>query len=85
MVDPIGRQVVREIAVGASPTGVAVTSDAGTVLVTDRDDDAVSVIDVRTRTRTGVIPVGTRPFGITIDPQGLRAYTANVGSNDVSQ
>jgi YVTN family beta-propeller protein len=28
--------------------------------------------------------VAARPFGITIDPEGRRAYTANVGSNDVS-
>jgi YVTN family beta-propeller protein len=28
--------------------------------------------------------VGARPFGVTIDAEGRRAYTANVGSNDVS-
>ena len=28
--------------------------------------------------------VGERPFGITIDAEGKRAYTANVGSDDVS-
>ena len=28
--------------------------------------------------------VGTRPFGVTVDAEGKRAYTANVGSNDVS-
>ena len=28
--------------------------------------------------------VGTRPFGVTIDADGKRAYTANVGTNDVS-
>ncbi len=28
--------------------------------------------------------VGERPFGVTIDADGKRAYTANVASNDVS-
>ncbi len=28
--------------------------------------------------------VGERPFGVTIDAEGKRAYTANVASNDVS-
>ena len=30
------------------------------------------------------MPVGERPFGVTISADGRRAYTANVGSNDVS-
>jgi len=30
------------------------------------------------------IPVGKRPFGITLDPSGARAFTANVGSDDVT-
>ena len=30
------------------------------------------------------VPVGERPFGVTIDAAGRRAYTANVKSNDVS-
>ena len=34
--------------------------------------------------RRAIIKVGKRPFGITIDAEGRRAYTANVGSNDVS-
>ena len=37
-----------------------------------------------TRERRATIKVGTRPFGVTIDAEGKRAYTANVGSNDVS-
>ncbi len=28
--------------------------------------------------------MGERPFGVTIDASGARAYTANVGSDDVS-
>jgi YVTN family beta-propeller protein len=31
-----------------------------------------------------VIPVGRRPFGVTVDGEGRRAYTANVGSNHVT-
>ena len=31
-----------------------------------------------------MIPTGVRPFGVTIDDAGARAYTANVGSDDVS-
>jgi len=32
----------------------------------------------------GTVKVGAHPFGVTIDPQGARAYMADVESNDVS-
>jgi YVTN family beta-propeller protein len=32
----------------------------------------------------GSIAVGKRPFGVTVDDEGKRAYTANVASDDVS-
>ena len=54
------------------------------MLSADRDSDAVSIIDVASNARTGNVPVGKRPFGITIDAAGKRAYTANVASDDVS-
>ena len=37
-----------------------------------------------TNERTATVSVGKRPFGITIDAAGMRAYTANVASDDVS-
>lgn len=73
-----------EIAVGASPSGIAVTPDGATILVANREDDSVSVIDAATRTEVRRIPVGRHPFGITLDASGARAYTANVTGNDVS-
>ncbi|MGL4397178.1 MAG: beta-propeller fold lactonase family protein [Hyphomicrobium sp.] len=76
--------VVADIAVGQSPSGLAVTPDGRLLLSADRDSNAVSIIDIASRTRTGTVAVGERPFGITITPDGARAVTANVGSDDVS-
>ncbi|WP_431310998.1 beta-propeller fold lactonase family protein [Methylobacterium nigriterrae] len=73
-----------EIAVGASPSGIAVSLDGATLLVANREADTVSVIDAASRRETKVIPVGKHPFGITLDAEGKRAYTANVLSDDVS-
>ena len=84
MIDPKELRVIADIAVGASPSGLAVTPDGRLLLSADRDADSVSVIDTATRKRLATIKVGERPFGITIDAEGRRAYTANVGSNDVS-
>jgi YVTN family beta-propeller protein len=57
----------------------------GALIVTaDRDDNQISIIDATTFVRKGTVKVGAHPFGVTIDPQGTRAHTANVESNDVS-
>ncbi|MBN9291752.1 MAG: YncE family protein, partial [Hyphomicrobium denitrificans] len=46
--------------------------------------DSISIIDIATRTRVASMPAGQRPFGVTIDAKGERAYIANVKSNNVS-
>jgi YVTN family beta-propeller protein len=74
----------REVAVGAMPSGVAPTPDGRFVVVADRDDNALSIVDAVSFTRVAVIPVGRHPFGVTVDAKGRRAYTANVESDDVS-
>ena len=79
-----GLRLDGEVAVGASPSGIAVTADGATLLVANREADSVSVVDAATRRETSVIPVGQHPFGITIDRAGTRAYTANVTGDDVS-
>ena len=73
-----------DIAVGKSPSGLAVSQDGLTLLVANRESDSVSVIDLERRLETARIPVGQHPFGLTLAADGKRAYTANVVSNDVS-
>jgi YVTN family beta-propeller protein len=43
----------------------------------------VAVIDTRTNAITAKIPVGERPWGIALTPDGKKIYTANGVSNDV--
>jgi YVTN family beta-propeller protein len=75
---------VAQIPVGQSPSGLAVSPDGKWLLSADRDSDAVSFIDLESRTKQASLTVGMRPFGITIDANGKYAYTANVGSDDVT-
>jgi YVTN family beta-propeller protein len=44
----------------------------------------VSAIDVATNTVTKTVPVGKRPWGIGLSPDGRKLYTANGPGNDVS-
>ncbi|GEP01575.1 YncE family protein [Methylobacterium haplocladii] len=81
---PEGLKQTGEIAVGKSPSGLAVTPDGRTLLVANREADSVSVIDLATAKESQKIAVGQHPFGLTLSADGSRAYTANVTSNDVS-
>lgn len=81
---PEGLTQTGEIAVGKSPSGLAVTPDGRTLLVANREADSVSVVDLETGKESQKIAVGHHPFGLTLSADGSRAYTANVTSNDVS-
>ena len=52
--------------------------------VTLVNDDAVAVISTSTNQVTQTIPVGDRPRGIAISPDGTEAYVVNAGDNNVS-
>lgn len=81
---PQGLTRTGEIAVGKSPSGIAVTPDGSTILVANREANSVSVVDVATAQEVAAVPVGEHPFGLTLSADGHRAYTANVVSDDVS-
>ncbi|GJE54044.1 MULTISPECIES: YncE family protein [Methylobacterium] len=81
---PEGLKQTGEIAVGKSPSGLAVTPDGRSLLVANREADSVSVVDLATARESQKIAVGQHPFGLTLSADGRRAYTANVTSNDVS-
>jgi len=65
--------VLTRIPVGANPRGIAMASDGLTVYVADALDDTVSVIDVASRTRVGVIDLGGPPE-ITLVRRGERIF-----------
>jgi YVTN family beta-propeller protein len=46
--------------------------------------NTVSVVDAEEFREIALIEVGRRPWGIAIDPDGARVFTANGLSNDVS-
>lgn len=88
--DPSNGRPVLSLPAGESPSGIAVSADGKIVVSADRDSNQISITRVSTteggllETVTDVVPVGTRPFGVTLDRAGGLAYTANVGSNDVT-
>ena len=52
--------------------------------VTNQLSNTVSVIDVSTNAVVATIPVGARPYGSAVNPQGTRAFITNADGNSVS-
>ncbi|MBX9926178.1 MAG: YncE family protein [Hyphomicrobiaceae bacterium] len=89
IIDPDTGATVTKLPSGASPSGVAASGDGQTVVSADRDSNQISITRLGAADGVGapitdVVPVGTRPFGVTMNAPATRAYTANVGSNDVT-
>lgn len=87
--------LIKNIAVGANPRGIAFATVNGQprVYVTRYNSSAVAVIDANTDTQIDVKPststvdsitVGANPQSITVSQDGTRAYVTNFGSNTVS-
>lgn len=73
-----------EIEVGEHPAHVVVTPDGKRALVTNSEDNDISVIDVASSKIVGTIPTGQSPHGLRPSPDGAEAYVANVGDGTVS-
>ncbi len=84
VVDTGSYTVVKTLAVGTSPWGVAVNQAGTFAYVTNNESNTVSVINTSTNTVVATIPVGTAPFGVAFTPDGTRAFVANGNSNSVS-
>lgn len=92
-------QIVKSIAAGATPTGIAVlprlaytgqpANTSGVAVVTNNTANTVSIIDpvnLKTLGDVGItdVTVGTGPSGVAIDQETNLAVIANTTSNNVS-
>jgi YVTN family beta-propeller protein len=76
-------QVQAEIPVGKDPRGVALTADNNRVVVVNRGDNSLSVINVADQSLVGTVNLGgALPYGVVI-PNNETAYVSLEGSNEV--
>jgi YVTN family beta-propeller protein len=80
--------VVATVAVGTSPTGVAVNPVGARAYVTNNGSASVSVLDTASNAVIATVPVGSGPFsqplGIALNAAGTFAYVANGFEDSVS-
>ncbi|RYF57360.1 MAG: hypothetical protein EOO39_35535, partial [Cytophagaceae bacterium] len=62
---------------GATPTGLALSSDEKRLYVTLADMNAVAVVDMVSASVVGYIPVGWYPTAVGISPDGKRLLVSN--------
>jgi cysteine-rich repeat protein/YVTN family beta-propeller protein len=75
VIDTATNTVLSEIpAGGVEPTSLATTADGAKVFVTAYQSKSVSVINVGSLSVEDTIPIGERPHGIAMTPDGSRAY-----------
>ena len=95
VIDTTSMNVIKTIAVGANPRGIAFaqTVDGPRVYVVNTTAGTVSVINTATNTLVDTKPatqtidpirVGSTPQQVAISPDGKWAYVTNYGSNSVS-
>lgn len=72
------RFVICVLAVAAMPT--VVSADSGTLIVLNKSDNTVSLINVATKTVVATIPTGAGPHEVAVSPNGKIAVIANYGT-----
>src|SRR5687768_17124650 len=61
----------------------ATFADSGTLLVLNKSDNTVSLINVATNTAVATIPTGAGPHEVAVSPNGKIAVVANYGTQQV--
>lgn len=77
-------ELIKSVEVGQHPAHIAFTEDAKYVLVTNNEDNNVSVIDMQDYSLIKTINTGKGPHGFRISADSQKAYIANMGEDSVS-
>ena len=82
--NPETNKMIDEVEVGNHPAHIVFTEDGKYVLVTNNEDNTVSVIDAKDYSIIQTIPTGKGPHGFRISNDSKLAYVANIGESSVS-
>lgn len=77
-------KLIKKVEVGNHPAHVVFTEDGKYVIVTNNQDNNVSVIDASTYKVANTIEVGKGPHGFRISKDSKTAYVANMGEETIS-
>ncbi len=75
---------IATIPAGKHPAHAVTDGEARRAFVTSSEDNAITVIDLRSRTLVGKVNTGAFPHGLRPSPDGRELYVANVEDGSVS-
>jgi YVTN family beta-propeller protein len=84
VLDLDSRTAIANVRVGSSPGLARVSPDGATVLVSNRGDNSVSVIDAKALRVRSTLPVCRQPEDIAILPDSSKAFVSCSGSSQVA-
>lgn len=76
--------LLKKVTVGRHPAHIVYSGDGNYILVTNNEDNTVSVIQATTYQVIQAIPTGKGPHGFRISRDNRYAYIANMGEDTVS-
>ncbi|MEX2462385.1 MAG: YncE family protein [Paenibacillaceae bacterium] len=82
--DTATNQLITKVEVGNHPAHIVFTGDQKYVLVTNNEDNNISVIDAKTYQLVQTISTGKGPHGFRVAADSKFAYIANMGEDTVS-
>ncbi|MBU5313504.1 YncE family protein [Tissierella carlieri] len=74
---------MKEVEVGSHPAHIVFTEDGEYVLVTNYQDNNISIIDAKTYKLINNLATGKDPHGFRISSDSKYAYVANLGEDTV--
>lgn len=77
-------KLLKSIEVGNHPAHIVFTEDGEEVIVTNNEDNNISVIETKTFSIIASIDTGKSPHGFRISSDSKKAYIANMGEDTVS-
>jgi YVTN family beta-propeller protein len=82
--DTTSNELIKEVEVGNHPAHIVFTENGQYALVTNNEDDTVSVIDLKDYEIIQTVSTGKGPHGFRISSDSKFAYIANMGEDTVS-
>ncbi len=77
-------KLLQEVEVGIHPAHIVFTENGKYAVVTNNEDNNISVIDTVSFTIVNTVETGKGPHGFRISADSLKAYIANMGEDTVS-
>jgi YVTN family beta-propeller protein len=72
------------VSIGGEPTGIAASSDGGTLYVGDKAGHQLLIVHAQTLTVTDKVAVGAGPWGVAASPDTRHVYVVDNEANAVS-